>query len=123
MTTKKVLAVVVDHLNNAPRPDAMDLWRVLTALRGPDWEEEDLKRGTTAVVRGAIGMNVIAPANSVHPNTGCLVSPGWQDLHLLIREWRDLLEKAKEEGEPHFLFHIQAAGGALQRIYGPKGRV
>lgn len=57
MTTKEVLAVVVEHLNNASCEDARDLWNVLTALRGPDDGDEKLKWETTAVIRGAVGLD------------------------------------------------------------------
>lgn len=49
MTTQEVLAMLKDHLRNDP--DAANTWDVLTALRGPDEENESVKNATTEVIR------------------------------------------------------------------------
>lgn len=50
LTVREVLSVIEEclaHNTNISR----DLWRVLTALRGPDAGSESLKKSTTAIIR------------------------------------------------------------------------
>ncbi len=52
---KKVLKGVVEFLNVADS-EAIKLWQVLSALRGPDSESIDAKEASTSVIRHAIGL-------------------------------------------------------------------
>ena len=56
-TAKQQLKEIVDFLNeNKLNAEGRRLWDVLTALRGPDSNDGNLKRQTTARLRGAIGL-------------------------------------------------------------------
>jgi hypothetical protein len=46
-----MLDKIDDFLITADRMESLSLWDVLTALRGPDDEDRDLKDVTTAVIR------------------------------------------------------------------------
>ncbi len=54
---KQVVDNLISFLNNAPRVDSRLVWEIVTALRGPDDNNNALKNVTTARLRGAIGLN------------------------------------------------------------------
>jgi hypothetical protein len=53
---RTLLRQIVKFLNTDKTGDAGKLWHVLTALRGPDDENKELKAATTAVIRHALGL-------------------------------------------------------------------
>lgn len=55
-TVKSVLADVVAMLNSPDERSGWQLWAVLTALRGPDNNNCNLKNLTTASIRGILGL-------------------------------------------------------------------
>lgn len=54
-TAKDMVILIAKFLNRRDQ-EARDLWDVLTALRGPDTNEPDLKMVTTARLRYAMGL-------------------------------------------------------------------
>jgi len=54
---KQLLERLVDFMNSKSDMPSLDLWNILTALRGPDSEDDFLKNKTTARIRGAIGLD------------------------------------------------------------------
>lgn len=79
-----------------------NLWNVLTALRGPDSEDQELKRKTTSNLRGAIGMDQFTT------NTGAIVT---KDNVLELEEQDDLM---RTERTSHFGYHYRMATKALK---------
>lgn len=55
LTMKQVLKAVVAKLNEGS-DESKNLWKVLSALRGPDDEYSSKKVATTAVIRWKIGL-------------------------------------------------------------------
>lgn len=80
-----------------------ELWHILTALRGPDNGDEELKNLTTARLRGFLGF--------IHWS----ISSNTEPLTAGERARRDeLLEKC----EYHFLKHWKQAVEAVRELYG-----
>lgn len=52
---KPLLKQIVDFLNVAD-DESKKLWDILTALRGPDSDIDDIKYATTSVIRKTIGL-------------------------------------------------------------------
>jgi hypothetical protein len=48
---KQILNQIDNFLTTADRYQAQDLWSILTALRGPDSDNDQIKYETTAVIR------------------------------------------------------------------------
>ena len=53
---RKVIQQLVDAINDDNNKYGLDLWNIVSALRGPDNENSALKSNTTAEIRGAIGL-------------------------------------------------------------------
>jgi hypothetical protein len=107
-TVKQALSVVVAVLNGL-RAEAKPLWDILTALRGPDDGNPDLKQITTATVRGAIGI-------MSGGNTGAIVSnqrPFGADLDRFL-----LTDRLQNEHKAayHFVSHYREALIALKSL-------
>ena len=57
---KRLLTKVVDFLNEDSLDGCLDrlmFWHILTALRGPDNDDGELKLAVTAPLRGKIGLH------------------------------------------------------------------
>lgn len=87
-----------------PSPDARALWDILTALRGPDSENTDLKLETTCVIRRAAFPKTAATSMT---SGQLLASFGAPETEFSV------LETAAWKGEGHFLLHAINAAGAL----------
>lgn len=53
-TAKAVLTIIRRFFRTAEDEEASGLWDILTALRGPDNQDQTLKSATTAVIRHAV---------------------------------------------------------------------
>jgi predicted nucleic acid-binding Zn finger protein len=92
-----------------PRSEAKQLWDILTALRGPDDGNTELKEITTSAIRAAIGLG----QNSV----GALVSssrPFGADFDLSAELTHELL--ANYKAQYHFALHYWQALQALKQL-------
>lgn len=104
---KQLLDRVVKILNtDAPnnsneREDARAFWNILTALRGPDTDNDVIKHRTTCRIRGVIGM---VPGNAA----GAVVRTTPQVS----------TEAEREDRNYHFNAHYRYAVDAVARIYG-----
>jgi hypothetical protein len=94
-TAKEALAVVQDVLNGGGRQAKM-LWDVLTALRGPDSRDQNLKERTTARIR----YMALGDAPGKDPN-GVAISRA---------------SPIDASGSDHFCEHAQAAKEALEEM-------
>ena len=107
-TVKQVIDTVV-RVFNGPRAEAKLLWDILTALRGPDSNDDDLKAITTAPIRGVIGIKSAG-------NTGVIVSdarPFGTDLDFYV-----IVDQLMREhkAQAHFASHYRAAVAALKQL-------
>ena len=101
---KACIAEIVDILSYDSEvgwSEARALWRILSALRGPDSGESALKHITTERIRAAIGLNGDSKA-------GCLVNPDCKTLDY------KLLEDSMVQ--PHFSSHYRVAVLALKDL-------
>jgi len=100
-----------------PRTEAKQLWDILTALRGPDSDNNDLKAITTASIRGAIGLNqnnVGAITNNEKPFGADL------DLNAGSQGYYEIADKLRanfrDQAQFHFISHYRAALTALKQL-------
>jgi hypothetical protein len=107
--TRKILKEVVRELNRGNR----ELWHILTALRGPDSGNKQLKDYTTARIRAVIGMmySGMSSKNDEHEQTFASVNPA-----PLAGEERFERNKLLERG--HFRLHFLRAQEAIELVYG-----
>ena len=66
---RRLIGEVVRVVNSGGA-ESGDLWHILTALRGPDSDELELKMRTTARIRGAIGLTSETFVVSAKPPEG-----------------------------------------------------
>lgn len=93
----------------ADTENARDLWDVMTALRGPDNEDDDIKRATTEVIRWhLLGKD---PNMSHFSGSYC-----GQDSEADMRLRLHLTQACPEEGL-HFLNHATKAFEALGLVW------
>jgi hypothetical protein len=99
-----------------PRSEAKQLWDILTALRGPDDCNIELKEITTAAIRAAIGLgqnSVGAVVNSSRPfgadlNLSADFTPDYYKLQeLLVDDYK---------AQYHFVIHYRQALQALKQL-------
>ena len=77
---------IIDTLRRTQGTDRGHLWNLLTALRGPDDQNDDVKYYYTEPIRGIV-----------------LGTPGWD------KENEYVAEKAKKNIQPHFAEHYRDA--------------
>lgn len=82
-----------------------DLWAILTALRGPDNEDDQLKKRTTTNIRGAIGLD-----GSPGRFRSAVVTHG------PVKYQNPSMTENKVAGCAHFAAHINSALWALERF-------
>lgn len=105
---KEILQQIVDLLSEDDgsglalntNSEGFKLWSVLTALRGPDNDDEVVKKATTAVIRWKVGI----PKD----NSGGAVVNADSSEYKNIR-----VGLTSEFCSPHFLVHVQNAFTAL----------
>lgn len=107
-TAKQVLAAIDAWAWAKPKPSRFGgeqerkmLWHVLTAMRGPDSENDTLKEATTAVIRAAALPNL-----ALHG--GGIIAEGNVPARLA-----QLANYTGERDSWHFADHIRLAAGAL----------
>jgi hypothetical protein len=116
--TKNLLKRVVEYITNDPHGD--ELYNILTALRGPDDANYDLKECTTAVLRNAVGL-----LGSVSTGGGYDSN---EDSPKLMRRRKEFeAHRHDDQGnakfnDRHFLAHIKQAFEAVGLDYLPADR-
>lgn len=98
---KKVLEAIVSFLYDPTisRRDKQDLWLILSALRGPDNGDENIKQLTTARIRHRIGIDLALA----------------DELGISINGDNGSIDTDHITGSEHFMFHIIWAKKALER--------
>jgi hypothetical protein len=104
---KKVMVEIVD-IFNMDGAGTRHLWNLLTALRGPDSDDEELKFVTTGRIRAVIGMRPYAGSS------GAVINP----LPLRIDQKETRLARLASPNECHFKNHYELAMIAVRAIYG-----
>ncbi len=101
---EKVDRLILRELKGWGRPskasvrESIALWNVLTALRGPDNENDMVKTRTTAVIRGAMpGLYKLSKDNGAYAYVD-----------------RDYCRICADDGGPHFYTHAQQAARVLR---------
>jgi len=90
---------------NIPRNIAKAVWNIVTALRGPDSDNESLKRRTTQRLRGVIGLR---SGNA----GGCLLSLDKPTSFILVGDFA----RKYDEKSHHFANHYRYAVEGLAEI-------
>lgn len=102
---KRKHQTTIKHLMQAlGSDDSLDLWNILSMLRGNDSENNALKKYTVARIRALIGM----PGDM-----GLTVNPD-----PLTEDERVERDELLRLGSFHFTHHYDAACNAIQEIYG-----
>lgn len=102
----KAIAKIMDAPYN-PADPACDLWMVLSALRGPDSENNVVKNFTTTRIRAVIGMKPgmsNAAGVTVDPLVPVSLTSATNNHPELVGE------------SSHFNFHFLSAASALQKL-------
>jgi len=98
MTCLQMVRAIQQMLKNASESESCKMWDILTALRGPDFDNsESIKRATTAVIRHRFLANT--------PNY-FFVSIGEDGQHLVEK-------RVNCESNYHFINHAKSAFRAL----------
>ncbi len=96
---KKLIESLVSYINSRPGYEtSRDLWAILTALRGPDSNQNELKDITTARIRFAIGLDDSGQGFIVHAGRP-------------LKKYETGLQDSS-----HFFTHSDLAIGALERL-------
>ena len=92
---QEVLDSISKALRELPQAAAQDIWDILTALRGPDDEDEEVKQATTAVIRNAaLGYLSVQRMGAVY-------------------NLEDVVRLSGEGRFGHFASHVRRAAAAL----------
>lgn len=103
LTCANALLFITEVLkHNEANDEGRHLWDVLTALRGPDNRDEELKAATTEVIRDkAFGRFVVRHFANVNSDTPERM------------QYREGMHQTKEYNTAHFEHHARAAFLAL----------
>lgn len=109
MPVADLIRAIVRRFNYS---DGYDLWRVLTALRGPDSDEDALKYQTTSTLRALIGMK------DNEGSTGAIVKNykplGYNELDYI--ETTRVVRLAFPDSQHHFCNHYALALETLKKL-------
>lgn len=100
-TAKDILAMIDEWSLNASYPEKRNLWDILSALRGPDSDNEELKERTTTVIRSKAFSNFGKECAWFAPRGVKIQMNGTED-------------------QKHFIGHIKMAANALGIPVHPK---
>lgn len=104
MTIEQILTEIDKYLATEPENDARRLWAILAGIRGPDSEDQSLKKGTTVFVRSRAFPLAAARTNAAGFSTfGMLFKSDFPPRNVLL-------------GYSHFENHIRFAYTALKEI-------
>lgn len=113
-TVKEVLEIIDAFLMRDDH-ESRDLWRILTALRGPDNDDERLKKTTTAVIRSKAFPrchNKFSQGGAFYSVNGAIFAKREQ----LEAGVDHTILGSIENGGWHFASHIESAESALNKI-------
>ncbi len=112
---KEIVAIMTPDGRREDHDDyiaARQMWYILSALRGPDSEDNYLKAITTEEIRAAIGI-------TARNHAGMLVSPGSNSLPSTVEK---AIMQTQEQFRPpdtvsrHFASHYKLAVNALVKL-------
>jgi len=107
---RKLIIDLIQFVNNHEensqlrRPYARAVWNIITALRGPDSDNDEMKAQTTQNIRGAIGL---AEINSCGAFTGHATPKGIEDAFGY---------SVKTNEKKHFIKHYKYAVESLLEL-------
>lgn len=100
MTSNEILETVISYLNHG---DHGEVWAILSALRGPDSGNDELKYLTTARIRAVLGLQVCGLMVNYHP---------------LNDEQKVERDRLLSRASPHFTRHYQEAVVEIRKAKG-----
>jgi hypothetical protein len=98
--TRKMIKQIVEFLNIDDQA-TIDLWTVLTALRGPDNRDKELKMRTTSRIRGAIGLHqhqhgFLVSRETPEPVPTPTTPTGWEPLDHFASHYNEAVDVLKQ---------------------------
>ena len=99
----------VHFLNTATDTQSRKLWAVLTALRGPDSDDNYDKHATTAVIRHAIGLQQRVAGAIVNADSAENAQTRTDRFPIMVDHWGHVALKSWS----HFSFHAKHAFDVL----------